>query len=60
MVPDRASVEVTRSIYLLLSRNAGTWAKALVMSMNEEGYAMLEPADAADEAGLAAALAKRI
>jgi hypothetical protein len=60
MVPDRGSEDVRRSIYLLLSRNAGTWAKALVMSMDEEGYAMLEPADAVDEAALAAALAKRM
>jgi hypothetical protein len=60
MVPDRGSEDVRRSIYLLLSRNAGTWAKALVMSMDEEGYAMLVPADAADEASLAAALAKRM
>jgi hypothetical protein len=60
MVPDRGSEDVRRSIYLLLSRNAGMWAKALVMSMDEEGYAMLEPADAADEASLAEALARSI
>jgi hypothetical protein len=60
MVPDRGSEEVRRSLFLLLSRNAGLWTKALVMSMDEEGYAMLEGADAADEAGLAAALAKRL
>lgn len=60
MVPDRVSEDVRRSIFLLLSRNAGLWTKALVMSMDEEGYAMLESADAADEAALAAALGKRI
>lgn len=58
MVPDRSSEDVKRSLYELLSRNAGKWAKALVMSMDEEGYAMLEPPDAADEAALSAALAR--
>ncbi len=60
MVPDRSSGEVLRSVFELLSRNAGHWSKALVMSMDEEGYAMLSPADAADVASLAAALAKRL
>jgi hypothetical protein len=60
MVPDRNSDDVRRSIYLLLSRNAGNWSKALVMSMDAEGYAMLAPADAADETSLAAALARTI
>ena len=31
-----------------LSRNASQWSKALVMAMDEEGYAMLEPADVVD------------
>jgi hypothetical protein len=60
MVPDRGSEEVRRSLLELLSRNSGAWARALVMSMDKEGYAMLESADAADEARLAAALAKSI
>jgi hypothetical protein len=60
MVPDRNSADVMGSLLELLSRNAGEWAKALVMSMDEEGYAMLEPPDAADEAALAAALARKI
>jgi hypothetical protein len=56
MVPDRSSEEVRLSMYLLLSRNAGRWTRALIMSMDEEGYSMLEPADAANEASLATAL----
>jgi hypothetical protein len=60
MVPDRNSEDVRRSLYELLSRNAGKWTKALAMSMDEEGYAMLEPRDAVDEAALAAALARKI
>lgn len=60
MVPDRRSEDVRRSIFELLSRNAGRWSKALVMSMDEAGYAMLAPPDAADEEALAAALAKKI
>jgi hypothetical protein len=60
MVPDRSSEEVRRSVYELLSRNAGMWTRALVMSMGEEGYSMLLPADAADEDSLAAALLKTI
>jgi hypothetical protein len=60
MVPDRKSEDVRRSIFELLSRNADRWSKALVMSMDEAGYAMLTPLDAADEATLAAALARKI
>jgi hypothetical protein len=60
MVPDRNSAEVRRSIFELLSRNAGIWARALVMSMDEEGYSMLLPADAADETTLAMALQRTI
>jgi hypothetical protein len=60
MVPDRKAEEVRRSLFLLLSRNVGLWSKALVMSMDEEGYAMLTPADATDEASLKAALSKKI
>ena len=60
MVPDRSSDEVKRSIFELLSRNAGEWSKALVMSMDAEGYAIIGPRDAADEGSLAAALARSI
>jgi len=60
MVPDRSSAEVRRSIFALLARNSGAWARTLVMSMDEEGYSMLLPADAADEGALAAALEKTI
>jgi hypothetical protein len=48
MVPDRRSEDVRRELFELLSRNASSWSKALVMAMDEEGYSMLEPADAAD------------
>jgi hypothetical protein len=60
MVPDRRSEDVMRSLFSLLSRNASSWTKALVMSMDEEGYAMLEPKDAADPAILAESLGKPI
>jgi hypothetical protein len=60
LVPDRRSEDVRRSLFCLLSRNAPLWSKALVMSMDEEGYAMLEPGDAADEAALAEALVRPI
>ncbi len=50
MVADRHSPDLRRALYTLLSRNLSLWKKALVMSMDEEGYAMLEPGDAQDEA----------
>jgi hypothetical protein len=52
MVPDRRSEDVRQALFELLSRNASLWSKALVMAMDEEGYSMLEPADALDEAAL--------
>ena len=60
MIPDRRSEEVRRSLFELLSRNQGSWSKALVMSMDEEGYAMLTPSEVADEASLTAALVNKI
>jgi hypothetical protein len=57
MVPDRRSEDIRRMIWELLSRNAGSWSKVLVMSMGEEGYTMLEPEDVVDEAELARHLA---
>jgi hypothetical protein len=60
MVPDRRSEEVRRTLFKLLSRNASEWTKALVMAMDEEGYAMLEPGDAADEARLGERLRRPI
>jgi hypothetical protein len=60
MVHDRHDPEVRRALFELLSRNAGAWERALVMSMDEEGYPMLLPADAADEEALAAALRRTI
>jgi hypothetical protein len=60
MVPDRKSAEVRKSLYELLSRNSGSWIRALVISMDEEGYATILPADATDEGNLAAALARTI
>jgi hypothetical protein len=58
MVPDRRSPEVRRMIWELLSRNAGSWSKVLVMSMDEEGYALLGSDDASDEAGLSERLSR--
>ncbi len=60
MVPDRRSGEVRLMLWELLSRNAGAWSKALVMSMDEEGYVLLEPADASDPRALAASLERAI
>lgn len=59
MVPDRVSDDVRRMLWELLSRNPGAWSRALVMSMDEEGYSMIEPSDAADPASLAAALSRQ-
>jgi hypothetical protein len=56
MVPDRRDPALRGRLKELLSRNRGAWSKALVMSMDEEGYAMLEPGDERDEASLAARL----
>jgi hypothetical protein len=60
MVPDRRSEDVRRALFELLSRNAALWSKALVMAMDEEGYAMLEPGDAGDEERLGESLRKPI
>jgi len=60
MVPDRRSADVRTALRELLSRNAATWTKVLVMSMDEEGYTMLSPEDAADEASLEAALGRSV
>jgi hypothetical protein len=56
MVPDRRSKDVRRMIWELLSRNAGRWSRALVMSMDEEGYAMIVPGDLEDEAAFGRSL----
>jgi hypothetical protein len=60
MVPDRRSEDVRRALFALLSRNAAVWSKALVMAMDEEGYAMLEPGDAADAQRLAQRLEESV
>ncbi len=60
MVPDRSSADIKAALLELLSRNSSSWKKALVMSMDEEGYVMLERSDAADAAALDAALAKTL
>ncbi len=57
MVPDRDSPEVLAMLGELLRRNAGLWSQALVMSMDEEGYAILKPGDVADESALREKLA---
>ena len=60
MVPDRRSEDIRRTLFELLTRNASLWSKALVMAMDEEGYAMLEPGDAVDEARLGKSLYRPI
>ncbi len=60
MVADRHAADVRRALLELLSRNSALWSKVLVMAMDEEGYAMLVPGDAADEAQLAESLGKGI
>lgn len=50
LVPNRRDPEVLARIGLLLGKNRRAWKKALVMSMDEEGYAMLGP-EAVDEEG---------
>jgi len=56
MVPDRRSEGVRRNMFRLLGPSRGHWRKVLVMAMDEEGYAMLEPEDAESEESLAIAL----
>jgi hypothetical protein len=60
MVADRNSEDVVRPVFELLSRNSAAWTKALVMSMEEEGYSMIRPEDAKDESCLARKMAKTI
>lgn len=60
IVPERDAADVRRSVFELLSRNASSWSKATVMAMDGLGYSLLAPADAADEASLAAALGRII
>jgi hypothetical protein len=60
MVPDRRSADVKRVLFEFLSRNASAWSKALVMSMDEEGYAMLALSDVADAAAFETALGKSV
>jgi hypothetical protein len=50
LVPNRRDPEVLSRIGLLLGKNRGSWTKALIMSMDEEGYAMLGP-EAVDDGG---------
>jgi len=60
MVADRHSPDVRLALYSLLSRNMDLWKKALVMAMDEEGYAMLEPRDALDEQNFESSLERAI
>ncbi|HET7839269.1 MAG TPA: hypothetical protein VFL04_05885 [Rectinemataceae bacterium] len=45
MVPSKRDEATKAMVTELLTRNRGAWTKALVMSMDEEGYAMLSPGD---------------
>jgi hypothetical protein len=60
MVADRHSQDVRSALHALLSRNASLWSRALVMSMDEEGYAMLEAGDVLDRAWLAESLSRSV
>ncbi|MEI6386194.1 MAG: hypothetical protein WCQ50_06140 [Spirochaetota bacterium] len=56
MVHDRHDPELRSRLLHILSLAVGQWQRALVMAMDEEGYAMLEPADVDDAAALGRAL----
>lgn len=43
LVPSRSAPDVMKRVGLLLGKNRGAWKKALIMSMDEEGYLMLGP-----------------
>ena len=60
MVPERRSEALRNLLREFLARNASRWSKALVMSMDEEGYAMLEPGDLADDRLFAARLGSSV
>jgi len=56
MVHDRHDPELRARLLRILREAVGRWKKALVIAMDEEGYAMLTPGDAGDAESLAAAL----
>jgi len=60
LVHDRHDPGLRARLFRLLSGAAGRWEKALVMAMDEEGYAMLTPADLADPGSLDRALDRRL
>ena len=56
MVHDRHDAELRSRLFRLLAGAKGRWEKALVMAMDEEGYAMLAPPDLENEESLDRAL----
>ena len=60
MVHDRHDAELRSRLFRLLDGARGRWEKALVMAMDEEGYAMLSPRDLEDPAALDRALGRRL
>jgi hypothetical protein len=60
ILPAIGAEDVRRTLFEFLSRNAPSWAKATIMSLDRPGYSLLVPADAASEESLAAALDKTI
>ena len=60
MVHDRHDPELRSRLFRLLTGALGRWEKALVMAMDEEGYAMLSPRDLEDPAALDRALGRRL
>lgn len=45
LVPNRRDPEVIARVERLLGANRGGWERVLVMSMDEEGYVTIRPAD---------------
>jgi len=60
MVHDRHDADLRERLWKILSGAAGRWNRALVIAMDEEGYAMLDPKDAIDVQGLSRGLDREL
>jgi hypothetical protein len=60
MVHDRHDADLRERLLRILHGAASRWNRALVIAMNEEGYAMLDPKDAVDVERLGLALDKDV
>ncbi len=56
MVHDRRDADLRGRLLRILQGSEGRWNRALVIAMDEEGYAMLSPGDARDFETLSSAL----